>query len=268
MSDDLAGRDPTTADREITWEGFANARDLGGLPAGAGRAIRRGVLIRSADPRFVTAAGWRAAHRAGVRTIIDLRNDDEVRPPAGPGLTALGGSAQFAPVAEGPVVPPGLERVPVPLDGVEDIEFWRYLNAERLNGTPLYFTPFLERRPDRCAAVVTAVARARPGGVIFHCGAGRDRTGLLALLLLALLGVPAEIIAADYQLSTAPLRALYARMGRADEGPVIERILADKGTTAREAILATLDGFDARGYLLAAGVSGEDLAALRARALG
>lgn len=257
-----------TDDREISWEGFANARDLGGLPTGSGRTIRRGALVRSADLRFVTAAGWRAAERSGVRTVVDLRNDDEVRPqPAGPGPTALGGSAQFTPVAGGPSVPPGLRRVQLPLDGVEDTEFWRHLNAERLNGTPLYFTPFLARRPDRCAAAVTAVARAGPGGVIFHCGSGRDRTGLLALLLLALLGVPAEVIAADYQLSTEPLRALYARMGRADEGPIIERILAEKGTTARAAILATLDGFDARAYLLAAGVSADDLAALRARAL-
>lgn len=186
---------------------------------------------------------------------------------AGPGLTALGGSAQFTPTTSGPLVPTGMQRVQVPLDGVEDTSFWRYLNDERLNGTPLYYRPFLQRKADRCAAVVSAVARAQPGGVLFHRSAGRDRTGLVTLLLLALVGVAPEIIAADYELTAEPLRALFAVMGRDDDGPIIEQILADKGTTVREAILATLDGFDVRAYLLAAGVSSDDVAAVRSRLL-
>jgi hypothetical protein len=190
----------TSAGREITWDGFHSARDLGGLPAG-GQVTRRPALIRSADLRFVTAAGWRAAHRAGIRTIIDLRNDDEVWPQAGPGQTALGGSAQFAaPVVSGPAAPPGMQRVPVPLDGVEDTEF--------------------------------------------HCGAGRDRTGLLTLLVLALVVVSAEVIAADHQLSTGPLRALFAVMGRDDDSPVIERVLADREPPRGRRSWLPLDGFD------------------------
>src|SRR6266496_975922 len=123
-----------------------------------------------------------------------------------------------------------MDRVHVPLDGVEDTAFWRYLNDERLNGTPWYYRPFLERKADRCAAAVAAVAGAGPGGVIFHCGAGRDRTGLLALLLLALVEVEPESIAEDYELTTEPLRALFAAMDREDDGPIVQRILADKGT--------------------------------------
>jgi protein-tyrosine phosphatase len=61
------------ASREVTWEGFFNARDLGGLPTRDARMSDCGALIRSADPRFVTEAEWRAAHDAGVRTVIDLR---------------------------------------------------------------------------------------------------------------------------------------------------------------------------------------------------
>jgi hypothetical protein len=253
--------------RTIGWEGFHNARDLGGLPAGAGRAARRGALIRSGDLRFVTAAGWRAAAAAGVRTVIDLRNDDEIRPSTDPGPTARAGSAQFAPAGSGPAVPDDLDWAQVALDGVADTEFWRDLNRRRLNGTPLYFRPFLERKPDRCAAAIRAVARARPGGVIFHCGGGRDRTGLLALLILALAGVPAEIIAADYELSTGPRRALSAAMGTVDEGPIIAQVLAEHGTTSQEAIITLLAEFDAEAYLRAAGVAGDDLTALRARLL-
>lgn len=61
--------------RDIAWEGFYNARDLGGLPTRDGRTTRHGALIRSADPCLVTPAGWRAATAAGVRTVVDLRNE-------------------------------------------------------------------------------------------------------------------------------------------------------------------------------------------------
>lgn len=73
----LRSIDATVVDRSITWEGFYNARDLGGLATRDGRMTRPGALVRSADLRFVTEAGWRAAYDAGIRTIIDLRNDDE-----------------------------------------------------------------------------------------------------------------------------------------------------------------------------------------------
>jgi Tyrosine phosphatase family len=68
------------AGRNIAWEGFANARDLGGLPTRDGRVTRLGAYIRSGDLRFVTAVGWQTAREASVRTIIDLRNDGGGRP--------------------------------------------------------------------------------------------------------------------------------------------------------------------------------------------
>jgi hypothetical protein len=254
--------------RHIAWEGFANARDLGGLPTEDGSVTRFGAYIRSGDLRFVTEAGWRMALGAGVRTVIDLRNEDEIRPGAGRRLTRLAGSAQFAAGSPIASAPPCIDRMEIALDGIEDTEFWQFLNREGLNGTPLSFQPFLDRKPERCAATITALARAAPGGVIFHCGAGRDRTGLIALLMLALAGVEPVAIADDYAMSAEPLKALLAAMSTPDDAPGIEAALAERGTTARDAILATLDGFDAEAYLLAAGVSAASLATIRGRLLG
>lgn len=256
------------ASRHIAWEGFANARDLGGLPTQDGRVTRFGAYIRSGDLRFVTEAGWRMAGDAGVRTIIDLRNDDEIRPHARQQLTRLAGSAQFTAPAPIASPPPWMNRVEVALDDIADTGFWQFLNRERLNGTPLYFRPFLERKPERCATAVTALASASPGGVIFHCGAGRDRTGLVTLLLLALADVEPDAIATDYEQSAERLKALFTAMGQQDQGPSIEAALAERGTTASEAILATLDGFNAETYLLTAGVSPANLATIRHRLLG
>jgi protein-tyrosine phosphatase len=112
------------------------------------------------------------------------------------------------------------------------------------------------------------LASAPAGGVLFHCGAGRDRTGLVALLLLALANVKPEAIVEDYELSITALTALFARMGVKDQGPSIESILARRGTTIRTALLETLDGFNAEHYLLAAGVSPTDIELIRRRLVG
>ncbi len=83
------------------WDGCANVRDLGGLRTGDGRAIRRGAIVRADALDRLSAAGWAALEAHGVRTVIDLRNDDEL-------------AADRAPR------PAGVTTVHLPLDGVED----------------------------------------------------------------------------------------------------------------------------------------------------
>ena len=224
----------------INWEGFYNARDLGGLPTLDGDRTRHGAFLRSADPRFVTAESWRAARDAGFRTIVDLRNPGEGEPVTGPGL----------------------RREQIPLDDIDDQAFWQEIGD--VVGCPLYYPPFLERKAERCAAVCTALARAEPG-VVFHCGLGRDRVGLVTILLLSLAGATPEAIAADYLRSTAELGPLFARLGQPDQAPMVEEVLARRRTTLRAAVDATSDGLDARRYLLDAGVDAADVATLRAR---
>ncbi|MEV7098769.1 tyrosine-protein phosphatase [Amycolatopsis sp. NPDC051045] len=248
--------------RAVTWEGFFNTRDLGGLPTRSGGMTSYGAFFRAADLRFVTEAGWAQARESGVRTVVDLRNADEIRP-AETSLTAQAGSGQFAAGPEGPATPAGVNRLEVPLDDIADIEFWQHVNREQLNGTPLYYPVFLRRKAERCAAVVKAIAHADPGGVLFHCGSGRDRTGLVTLLLLALADVEPRAIAADYTMSAEALKALCAAMGTADQDPLIQAVLADRGTTAEEAVMATLDGFDVEQYLLGAGVTSSELRSVR-----
>ncbi len=251
-------------ERAVEWEGFFNARDLGGLPVRTGGMTKPGRVFRSATLRFVTDQGWQAAWTAGIRTIVDLRNDDEVHPrDAAP----LPGSALFKDVEMVSHPPAEMDRVRVQLDDVDDTRLWQLIRSEGLDGTPMYYRLFLARKADRCAEAVRAVARARPGGVLFHCGAGRDRTGLVALLLLSLAGVEDTAIAADYEAGSRALPALFAAMNSPDQAPLVEQALHARGATARSAVLDVLDGLDAEAALRDGGVPADEIAAVRDRLL-
>jgi len=233
--------------RHLDWDGCFNARDLGGLPAAAGREVRWGAVVRSDALDRLTEAGWAAVEAHGVRTVIDLRNEDER-----PGDLALR--------------PASITTIELPLDGLEeDPEFWEDWATGPQFGTPMYYRPHLERFPERSARVVRAVARAEPGGVLVHCVGGRDRTGQITMLLLALAGVSPADIAADYDLSVERQRALWPVLGLPDPSPEIDEFLATRGTSTDELIRTTLAEVDVEARLRAGGLDDADLDAVRVR---
>jgi len=210
-----------------------NVRDLGGLPTADGRIIRRGALVRADALDRLSPEGWAALEAHGVRTVIDLRNDDE-----------LGEDAALR--------PPGLTTLHLPLDGLEDHDFWQHWLGRPEFGTPHYYGPWLERFPDRAARVLAAIARAEGGGVAYHCGIGRDRTGLVTMLVLAALGVPPELIVEDYARSE----------GRVPPSPELDAFWAAHPSTPGGVLAGVLARVDPGAYL-----EPGDLSALRARAL-
>jgi protein-tyrosine phosphatase len=159
--------------------------------------------------------------------------------------------------------PGDIETLLIPLDDIEDLDLWRYLTGEGLDGTPPYYRPFLDAKPERVAAALTAIAQIPDGGVIFHCGSGRDRTGLISLLLLSLAGVTPEAIVADYELTLGQLTPLYAALGLDIEEFDVREHLKSRGTTVSETITRLLRDFDVAEYLAAAGVSAADIDVLR-----
>jgi protein-tyrosine phosphatase len=234
-----------TDHRDLDWDGCFNVRDLGGLRAANGRTTRWGAVVRADAVDRLTADGWSALHAHGVRTIVDLRNADELVPDVAPR-------------------PADVATLHVPLDGVEDTEFWDHWKEQ---APPMYYGPFLGRFPGRVVDPIRAVAHAGPGGVLIHCVGGRDRTGLIAMLLLALAGVAPEDIADDHALSAERLVGLYAQSDAPNQDALIDGFLEREGTSARELILATLEALDVEAYLRAAGLADADLATVRERLL-
>jgi len=123
------------------------------------------------------------------------------------------------------------------------------------------------------AAVMAAIAEAPEGGVLVHCAAGKDRTGLIAALLLGLVGVAPETIAADYALTAECLRPreqAWLENGPGDRAEREEQVRRFAPTA--EVMLAVLEHLTERhggveAYLLEIGVAPEDLDGLRARLL-
>jgi protein-tyrosine phosphatase len=221
--------------RQLKWDGCNNVRDLGGFIASDGRKTRWGALVRSDTPSKLTTDGWDALWAYGIRTIISLRTE---------GKTEYELDIQ--------ILPSGIEVISIAIEDLGDTEFLHKWAATDLWCTPLYYQDALMRWPKRHAEVVATFAHSQTGGVLIHCVRGHDRTGIIAMLLLALVGVSAEDIVTDYELSPDPER---------------EEILKAQDTSSRNVILETLENIDVETYLLAGGLSPSDLEAARERLL-
>ena len=224
------------SNRVLTWDGCNNVRDLGGLNTPDGRKTRWGAVVRADHPAKLSANGWSALYAHGIRTIISLRTYGLVEE------DYLDTTPRLADIT----------NIEVAIEDFTDSEFIKQWVDTGLWCTPLYYQDALQRWPERHVAAIRTVAQAQPGGVLIHCKRGYDRTGIITLLLLSLAGVSPDDILADYELSVDPVR---------------EEILAREHTTTRETILATLASLDVNNYLLAGGLSQNDMNAIRTRFL-
>jgi protein-tyrosine phosphatase len=168
--------------RHVAFERVHNFRDLGGYAGAEGRTVRWGRLYRSDSLGKLGGADWSRFLELGVGTVIDLRYPWEVeakgRVPAADGLDYHNFSIEHRPynqAALGPDIDPAVylaERfAEVALDGVKELRL----------------------------TLETIAAGQQP--VVFHCTSGKDRSGIVAALVLSLLGVAEEDIVADFALT-------------------------------------------------------------------
>ena len=168
--------------RRLELEGAWNFRDLGGYRARDGRRLRWRRLFRADGLDRLTATDLEQIERLRLRTVIDLRTGDEV---ARGRLATTAGRGRLVP-------PPDARRpsAPGPL---------RHLDrpVRRPSSTSAWSPP----PPTTVAAFLAWSATRHRYPLVFHCFAGKDRTGILTALVLGLLGVADDDIAADYALS-------------------------------------------------------------------
>jgi len=179
-------------ERRIDLPGCANFRDLGGYPAGAGMRLRWRRLFRSDALHGLTPEGAdRVVDELGIGAIVDLRSTGEVRIDGRGPLRERNPVYHHLPLFDGPLI--------VDPESVEPITL-----ADR------YFL-MVEHAKVPIARVVTALAECSTPAV-YHCAAGKDRTGLISAIVLGLLGVPDEFIVADYAATQDNLDAIIDRL--------------------------------------------------------
>jgi protein-tyrosine phosphatase len=212
--------------RTISVQGLTNACDLGGLRRLKGLNTPTGVFLRSESVDGISTPGWRVLHDLGVRSVVDLRQDAEREGDAGSR-------------------PAWLQTVPVDHDGLENRTLWADYWDNGRAGTALYYLAHLQAMPERTLAVLQAIATAPPGGVLFHCASGRDRTGLIAAILLEIAGVEREAIVTDYLLGRAHAPAHDRAVVEAE----CEAVCRAAGTTIEAAFRDALAGMDVSSLL-------------------
>jgi protein-tyrosine phosphatase len=228
--------------RAVAWGDLQNAWDLGGLPTTSG-VTRHGRIFRSMGPDNLDEAGWRDVTNSGVTTVVDLRNDDEV----------------VAEVSR----PDSILVIRNPIEDQSDDDFMSEW-GHRL-GSPVYYAEILRRWPDLVASAFNAIADA-PASVLFHCGAGRDRTGMISAMIEQLVGVERDAILDDYSDACRAFN-VWKKSSPGREEPMADEELGDQLETARAELATFLDEHDIASYLLVSGVSAAQLDRIRARLL-
>jgi len=248
-------------ERLVALEGALNCRDLGGYTTSDGRVTRWGRVYRSDGLDQLTEADLDLIADLGIRLVIDFRIDREVdlapsRLPDHPELRR-----QRLPIGDEVAGQTVIERI-------QSGDITSY-SAEQVAAT---YEAILEEAAHEFGIAMTHAADPANHPMMFHCTAGKDRTGLMAMLLLGALGVSDEEIARDYELTThyrSSKRLVVLRPQLEAAGVDVEAVLPFL-TAQAPVMAATIAALEARhgsieSYLTGpAALSGETLADLRA----
>jgi rhodanese-related sulfurtransferase len=221
----------------LNWDGAVNAWHVAG---GVYRMGRR---------EWLTAAGWRQAYDDGVRTVIDLRNSHEAR------------RRDTDPVV-GEAAWSGVAIVTTPTEDPDDPRLTDvcgpYLNdpAHYLHNVRLY--------PEKFVAIFRALAQAPAGGVVVHCAAGRDRSGMVAAMLQDLAGDSDQQIAGGYEQGARGINERHRTHGppHARERYLQESELAPLLERRGRAVVEFVRDLDTRAFLLRHGLTEAELDAI------
>jgi protein-tyrosine phosphatase len=184
--------------RFVPLQGCSNFRDLGGLPTAHGRTTAWRRAYRSDTLQELTDEDVkRVVGDLGLTTIIDLRTKREIQNEGRGPLEAE----------------TSVRHVHLPFIGELEVRDEVPETVER--DVLADYVHMLDTAGHLIAEAVHTIATA-PGPVVFHCAAGKDRTGILAAITELLLGVPRDVVVGDYELTNQVLEGILERLARLD----------------------------------------------------
>ena len=162
-----------------------NVRDLGGYACNGGATSFK-KFIRADDLGRLDEADIQFLINYGIKTIIDLRSADEL-------------AASPSPFAVSDVVQ--VQYINIPLIQGDTADITKLTKKHATSFLPNFYLLILKNGGDAIKKVMESIADASAGGILFHCTAGKDRTGIIAAILLMLAGVSRADIIANYEIT-------------------------------------------------------------------
>ena len=225
--------------RQVAVPGACNLRDLGGLPTVHGGRTRFGLLYRGEYPVFLAESASTGCLPVSWRSVVDLRRSGEVR----------------------------FEQLPWESAGVR----WAHRPLRLASGTSWEssYERYLGDGPDEFVAAISALTDPASFPALFHCAAGKDRTGVVAAVLLDLAQVERAAICADFALTAVNLRPIVDRLAATE---VYRHAFAGTSFQDHVPVTATMERFlgwleaewgGAEGWLLSHGMRASDIEAYR-----
>jgi protein-tyrosine phosphatase len=183
--------------RHIKFEAVLNFRDLGGYRTKQGRRVAWRRLYRSGEMHLMTGNDLtRLKEEVSLASILDLRNDLETKKQGVEPVNELGVRYFNVSLATGA---PDINRENRIIRGYSNMgEVYLFFVSHKEYGR-------------RMVKALEIVAEADNYPLVFHCSAGKDRTGVLAALILSVLGVADDDIIQDYTLTAPFMRQLFDR---------------------------------------------------------
>jgi len=218
--------------QRLPLEGAVNFRDIGGYETADGRPVNKGRIYRSDSLAALTPADHGLLKTIGLRLVIDLRSPSEV---------------EQAPDQLPDDNPPAYLNLPV---SREDFDTVHALNRLKKGDTGWFSDTFMtdgylqniDRFAQTWGAIISRMAEEGGLPAVFHCTAGKDRTGILAALILQLLGVPEETILYDHGLSNVYIKEKLVKIFDYLRSLGVEpESISDYFNAPRDAMEATLE---------------------------
>ena len=228
----------------VPMDGTCNFRDLGGYPVNGG-TIKKGCFYRSDALHRLSEDDLSWMEEKKITYVLDLRSRSEVEQAP----DRIRENFTYCSIPMSDRVNDSQEKLSMP---------------ERLSD--LYIT-ILNTHQEEIKEVMERIAERSGEPVVFHCAVGKDRTGVIAMLLLRLAGVSGEVVAADYSVSAENMKSIFEEQRKIfkQRGIEISDVLLSSPKEEMEITLDYLDSAwgNAETYLKECGVNAEDLEKLK-----
>lgn len=240
--------------RQLALEGAFNVRDLGHVTTEDGHEIRNGKLFRADALHKLTSSDLELLGGLGIATVVDLRSENEIANTGPARLTEQ-----------------GARHIHMPIFGSDPARPDRVNMPESLGHL---YTLMAKHGADRFVDVVETLATIENMPAVFHCAAGKDRTGITAALIYSVLGVDRETIITDYVLTDANMQRMRAQLmesrpeAAAQAGKYPESYMRAEDATIRTFLAELDEEFGSPvDWLLTSGLRNSSIETLRSKLL-